>query len=146
MFQFQWPLNRQGTYIALFLQLGSGQMPSGFLVGPFTSTEVIPSSRSRKVTCLFHLSANLGLSHTYPETYPSGGSDCGCSCRAIDVECHLLFVSVCWYSTPAYMGSLHCLHWWASLASQGALSCVGSLSLGTGSRISFGSWATEQLQ
>ena len=80
---------------------------------------------------------SLGTSHTYPETYPNGS----CSCRDVDVGCCLLPGSICQYSTPACGQPLTPTSKppWPPRG----LCHVGSLSLRTGSRILFGSWAME---
>ena len=82
--------------------------------------------------------ARMGTSNASPEIYPNG------SCRGIDVECHLLPCSVCQYLTPA-------CGWPPVPASEPpwpprGLHYVGGLSLRTGSRIPFGSWAVKRPQ
>ena len=107
-------------------------MPSGFSVGSFAQRHLHLRVMKGHI---FPVYASSEMSHAYPEIYPNGS----CGCGDVSIGCCLLPGSVYQYLTPA-SGQPPTPTSEPPWPPRG-LHCVGSLSLRTGSRIPFGSWA-----
>ena len=137
MFQF-WPSGWTGGLHHLPPVVLWSNALMGFPVGTFCTWG---HSLLRVAKGLMSLSSMMAQGPLMHIQRPAPPCSCNCSCRGVEVGCHLLlWLSLSIFNSSIQAASNTCQ--WASLASW-RLYHVGSLSPGTGSGILFGSWATE---